>query len=276
MNARLEARVVNILLYAALLSFIVFLLVPVASLIAFSFREGRYMVLPFDGWSLHWYTDLFRHPDFVQSAFHSAVVAIVVTVVGAAIGTAAALAWVRFDFRFKKLYQSFVIAPLLMPQIILGLILLLWFSVLGNWLDFSMSLATIIVGHVVYIVPFTLIVVSVQIHALDPAIEDAARDCGADDWTVYREITLPLIAPGILSAAIFAFLLSWGNFYITYSLAGTTRTLPTFIFSGIALGSSPLYAALATVTFLPGLLLVGLAEWLRRRTTGRLAASGRD
>ena len=266
MNSRLEARIADVLLYASVAFVILFFVIPVAALIGFSFRQGRYMVLPFDGWSLHWYGELFRHPDFGQAALHSAIVAVVVTIVGTGIGTAAALAWVRFDFRFKKIYQSFVIAPLLVPQIILGFILLLWFSVLGNWLDFSMNIVTIIIGHVVYIVPFTLIVVSVQIHALDPAVEDAARDCGANDWTVYREITLPLIAPGILSAAIFAFLLSWGNFYITYSLSGTTRTLPTFIFSGIALGSSPLYAAVATVTFLPGLLLVGLAEWLRRRT----------
>lgn len=266
MASRLEARIANFILYGSVAFLILFFSVPLVTLIVFSFREGRYMVLPFDGWSLRWYGELFRHPDFMLSALHSAIVAVVVAIVSTAIGTAAALAWVRLEFAFKRGFQAFVITPLLMPQIILGFILLLWFSVLGNWLDFSMSLATIIIGHIVYIVPFTLIVVSVQIYLLEPSVEDAARDCGASEWTVFREVTFPLLAPGIASASIFAFLLSWGNFYITYSLAGTTRTLPTFIFSGVALGSSPLYAALATVTFVPGIILVGFAEWMRLRS----------
>lgn len=267
MSARLEGRLVNIVLYGSVAGVLLFFFIPVLTLIGFSFRQGRYMVLPFDGWTVGWYSKLFSHPDFVEAAVNSAIIAIVVTAISTLIGTAAAIVWSRFRFKLKWLFQGLSVAPILMPQIILGMILLLWFSVLGNWFHFSMSLATIIIGQLVYIVPFALIVISVQIHALDPSLEDAASDCGADRWTVYREITLPLIAPGIVSATIFSFLLSWGNFYITYSLSGTTRTLPTFIFSGIALGSSPLYAALGTVTFIPGLLLVGLAEWIRRRNT---------
>ena len=98
-----------------------------------------------------------------------------------------------------------------------------------------------------------------------------ARDCGADTWQVYREVTLPIIWPGIFSAMIFVFLLSWGNFYLTYSLNGTERTLPTFIFSGIAVGSSPLYPALATVIFVPALVLVIVADTFRRRAARRSA-----
>ncbi|MCX7349012.1 MAG: ABC transporter permease subunit, partial [Alphaproteobacteria bacterium] len=110
-----------------------------------------------------------------------------------------------------------------------------------------------------------LVIVAVQVYNFDPVLEDAARDCGATTWEVYRHVTIPLLWPGIFSAAIFAFLLSWGNFYITYSLAGSTRTIPTFIFSGIAVGSSPLYPAIATVVFIPGILLVILANRFRIR-----------
>jgi spermidine/putrescine transport system permease protein len=109
-----------------------------------------------------------------------------------------------------------------------------------------------------------MVIVAVQVFNFDATVEDAARDCGAGTFEVYRYITIPLLWPGIFSAAIFAFLLSWGNFYLTYSLAGSTRTLPTFIFSGIAIGSSPLYPAIATVVFIPGILLVILANRLRR------------
>jgi spermidine/putrescine transport system permease protein len=86
---------------------------------------------------------------------------------------------------------------------------------------------------------------------------------------VFREITFPLLWPGILSAATFAFLLSWGNFYVSYSLAGTARTLPIFVYSGIAVGSSPIYPALATLNFIPALILVFLVDFLRRRALKR-------
>lgn len=269
MKARLESIAVEVLLYGSVAAVILFFLVPVATLIGFSFRLGRHMTLPFDGWSLNWYVALFEHPDFLEAAFNSAIIAGCVTVIGTVIGTAAALALGRRSFRLKWLFQSLSIAPILMPQFILGILMLLWFSILGNRFGFALNLATIIVGQLVYVTPFSVIVVWVQIHALDHELEDAAHDCGADRATVYRRVVLPLIAPGIISAAIFCFLLSWGNFYITYSLSGTTRTLPTFIFSGIALGSSPLYAALATVTFVPGIVMVGIAEWIRRRNPAR-------
>jgi spermidine/putrescine transport system permease protein len=265
MKARLESKVIEVILYGSVAAVMVFFIVPIITLIGFSFRLGRHMTLPFDGWSLQWYSALFNHPDFLEAALNSATIALFVTSISTAIGTAAALVWGRYRFQLKWLFQSLSVAPILMPQFILGILMLMWFSVLGNWLDFSLSLATIIVGQIVYITPFAVIVVWVQVHALDPELEDAARDCGADTKTVYQAVILPLIAPGIISAAIFCFLLSWGNFYITYSLSGTTRTLPTFIFAGIAMGSSPLYAALATVTFVPGIIMVGVAEWIRRR-----------
>ena len=130
----------------------------------------------------------------------------------------------------------------------------------------STGLVTAMIGHIVYIAPFVMVIVAVQVYNFDPSLEDAARDCGASSWQVYLHVTIPLLWPGIVSAAIFAFLLSWGNFYITYSLAGSTRTIPTFIFSGIAIGSSPLYPAIATVVFVPGILLVMLGNRFRSGT----------
>ena len=265
MKHRLESLAVDVLLYGSVAALLLFFLVPVATLIVFSFRLGRHMTLPFDGWSLHWYTELFEHPDFVEAALNSATIALFVTVIGTVTGTAAALAWGRHTFRLKPVFQSLAIAPILIPQFILGILMLLWFSILGNALGFTLSMATVVIGHIVYITPFAVIAVWVQVQALDPELEDAARDCGANTTTVYRRVILPLLAPGIASAAIFCFLLSWGNFYLTYSLSGTTRTLPTFVFAGIAMGSSPLYAALATMTFVPGIVMVGIAEWIRRR-----------
>ena len=265
MTHRLQSRLIDWLLYGSVGAVLIFFYIPIFTLIAFSFQQGRYLTLPFDGLSLKWYGDLFRNGSLATALWNSTLIAIVTTGIATLVGTLAAIAAVRYRFRGRGLFQGLSGAPLAFPQLLLGIVLLLWFSVLGKWLDFNTGIVTAMIGHIVYIAPFALVIVAVQVFNFDATLEDAARDCGATDWEVYRYVTIPLLWPGIFSAGIFAFLLSWGNFYLTYSLAGSTRTLPTFVFSGIAVGSSPLYPAIATMVFIPGLLLVILAERLRRR-----------
>ncbi|MCF8482096.1 MAG: ABC transporter permease [Rhodospirillum sp.] len=269
MDHRTESRIADVILYGSVAAMLVFFYIPILTLVAFSFTDSRFLSFPIEDFSLRWYGALFENRDFLPALGNSALVAAVSTLLSTILGTAAALAWMRFRFRFQRVFQAVTFAPLLFPQLLLGVVMLLWFSVLGNWLDFSPGLVTVILGHGVYIIPFTLVIVAVQIHGFDDTLEDAARDAGATRWQVFREITLPLLWPGIVSAAVFAFLLSWGNFYISYSLSGTARTLPTFVFSGIAVGSSPIYPALATLTFVPALLLVVAADGFRRHAAKR-------
>jgi spermidine/putrescine transport system permease protein len=265
LNARTEARLANLLLYGSTAAVLIFFYLPIFTLIAFSFQEGRYPTLPFEGVSLKWYAALFQNSSAGDALYNSTVIAVVATLFATVIGSAAAIVAVRYRFRFRIPFTGLSAAPLAFPQLLLGIVLLLWFSVLGRTFDFNTGVTTAIIGHVVYITPFAMVIVAVQVFNFDSTLEDAARDCGATTFEVYRYITLPLLWPGIFSAGIFAFLLSWGNFYLTYSLAGSTRTLPTFVFSGIATGSSPLYPAIATVVFIPGILLVILADRMRRK-----------
>lgn len=265
MNHRFESGLANVILYGSMVAVLVFFYVPIFTLIAFSFQEGRFLTLPFDGVSLKWYGALFQSGAALTALWNSTLIAVFATVFATAIGTMAAIVAVRYRFKGKRAFQGLAGAPLAFPQLLLGIVLLLWFSVLGRWFGFNTGIVTAIIGHIVYIAPFAMVIVAVQVYNFDPVLEDAARDCGASSWDVYRHVTIPLLWPGIFSAAIFAFLLSWGNFYITYSLAGSTRTIPTFIFSGIAVGSSPLYPAIATVVFIPGILLVILANRFRLR-----------
>lgn len=265
MNHRLEAWIADVILYGGMAAVLVFFYIPIFTLIAFSFQEGRFLTLPFEGISLRWYAELFRSGPALTALKHSTLIAVVAMIAATIIGTMSAIVAVRYRFRGRRIFLALTGAPLAFPQLLLGIVLLLWFSVLGRWLGFHTGIITAIIGHIVYITPFVMVIVAVQVHNFDPVLEDAARDCGASTLDVYRHVTIPLLWPGILSAAIFAFLLSWGNFYLTYSLAGSTRTLPTFIFSGIAVGSSPLYPAIATVVFIPGILLVILANRLRLR-----------
>jgi spermidine/putrescine transport system permease protein len=266
---RLKDRVVDVFLVGTMALLILFFYVPILTLVVFSFTDSRVLTFPIEGFSLEWYGELFRKPDFLPAVANSAIVAAISTVFATVLGSAGAVAWIRYRFRFQNVFRAVSFLPLLFPQLLLGVVMLLWFSVLGNWLGFSTGLATVIIGHIVYITPFALVIVAVQVYGFDETLEDAARDAGATGWEVFREITFPLLWPGILSAATFAFLLSWGNFYVSYSLAGTARTLPIFVYSGIAVGSSPIYPALATLNFIPALILVFLVDFLRRRALKR-------
>ena len=266
---RLKDRLVDIFLVGTTTLLILFFYVPILTLVVFSFTDSRVLTFPIAGFSLEWYGELFRKPDFLPAVANSAIVAAVSTIFATVLGSAGAVAWIRYRFRFQNLFRTISFLPLLFPQLLLGVVMLLWFSVLGNWLGFSTGLVTVAIGHIVYITPFALVIVAVQVYGFDETLEDAARDAGATGWEVFREITFPLLWPGILSAATFAFLLSWGNFYVSYSLAGTARTLPIFVYSGIAVGSSPIYPALATLDFIPALVLVFLVDFLRRRALRR-------
>ena len=267
---RFETHLANVILYGSVIATLVFFYIPIVTLVAFSLTESRFLTFPIEGFSLKWYSALFAEKNFLPALWGSLKLSFVVTILSTILGAAAAVAWMRFKFRFQRSFQVLAFTPLLFPQLMLGVVMLLWFSVLGNFFDFSMALWSAVFGHVVYITPFALIIIAVQIHGFDDTLEDAARDSGCSNWEVLREITIPILWPGIFSAGIFAFLLSWGNFYLTYSLAGTSRTLPTFVFSGIANGSSPIFPALATLTFIPALILVGLADFFRRRAAERL------
>lgn len=276
MSERTRSLLLDSALVGTVALLILFFYVPIVTLVAFSFTSSRVLTFPIEGFSLEWYGALFDKQDFLPAVGNSALVAVVATLFSTLLGTAGAIAWIRYRFRFQTLFRLVTFAPLLFPQLLLGVVMLLWFSVLGTWLGFSTGIVTVMIGHVVYITPFALVIVAVQVYGFDETLEDAARDAGANGWQVFREVTFPLLWPGIFSAATFAFLLSWGNFYVSYSLAGTARTLPVFVYSGIAVGSSPIYPALATLNFVPALALVALAELMRRRALKRqrLAAAG--
>lgn len=260
-----ERRLSSAALYGSVAAVLLLFYIPIITLMVFSFRLGRYLVLPFDGLTLDWYRSLLGNADFQESAWNSFLIASAATAIATVCGTLLAIGLMRFRFRFRGALATLNLTPALFPQLLLGIVLLLWFVVLGNWLDFSLGFYTTVAGHVVYVTPFATIVVAVRLAALDHQLDDAARDCGASTWEVYRYVTLPLLWPGIFSAAIFCFLLSWSNFYLSFNLAGTTSMLPTFVYAGLAFNSSPAYPAIATIFFVPMVILVILAETLRRR-----------
>ncbi|MBN9073341.1 MAG: ABC transporter permease [Rhizobiales bacterium] len=270
---RLQNRIIDWALVGGTLAFILFLYVPILTLVLFSFADSRVLTFPIEGMTLHWYAQLFQNPNFYNALKSSLILALITMILSTILGTGSALAWMRLNFPFKRALQALSFLPILFPQLLLGVMMLLWFSVLRNFIAVPMGMITLVIGHVIYATPFVLVVVSVQVHGFDAAIEDAARDAGASEWQVLTRITLPILRPAIVAGMILAFLLSWGNFYLSYSLNGSSQTLPIFIFSGIAVGSSPIYPAIATLNFLAALVLVVIAEKMRRKATRRLAGT---
>lgn len=239
---------------------VLFLYAPIVIVVLFSFEQGAFSTLPWNGFTLEWYRALLDDSAALSSIYNSAIVAVVVTVVGTILGTLGAVALVRNDFRFKQGYRALVIAPMTVPGLILGIALALTFS----YLNIGRSLQTIMIGQLVFVTPFVLVTVSARLRGYDPTLEEAARDLGAGKLTVYKRITLPLMAPGIISGALFAFTLSWDDFLIAFFTSGAQDTLPVYIFSTIQRAQSPIINAISTLALLVSIVLIGASLLLRK------------
>ena len=156
-SERLKNALVDTFLVGTVALLILFFYVPILTLVAFSFTGSRVLTFPIEGFSLQWYGELFRKPDFLPAVANSAIVAAISTIFATILGSAGAVAWIRYRFRFQNTFRVISFLPLLFPQLLLGVVMLLWFSVLGNWLGFSTGLTTVIIGHIVYITPFALV-----------------------------------------------------------------------------------------------------------------------
>jgi spermidine/putrescine transport system permease protein len=191
-------------------------------------------------------------------------IALCVMVVAVIIGFFGALAFARYDWKGRSFFQKAVLLPIFFPQSVLGLALLLWFNALGM----NLTWKTAVFAHLVWIIPVVTLVISIQVYSFDPALEEAAFDLGANRWQVFREVTLPILLPGIVSGSLFAFLLSWGNFPLSLYTTGADTTIPEYLYAKMVAGYTPGVPVLGTVsTFGAAILLLGGygAVVLRRR-----------
>jgi spermidine/putrescine transport system permease protein len=245
---------------------LVVLYLPLVAVGFASVSKARYLSFPVKRYSGGWMTEAVTSPTVHQIVLTSLKIAVAVTVLSVIFGFFGALAFARFQWRFRGLFQKAILLPIFFPQTVLGLALLIWFSAIGV----TPSWKTAVVAHLVWIAPITTLIIAIRAYGFDPALEEAARDMGASTLTVMREVTLPLLMPGIVSAGLFAFLLSWGNFPLSLFTSGVDATLPKWLYSRMVSGFTPQIPALgvlsvagSTVLVLAGLILV---RWLRRRT----------
>jgi spermidine/putrescine transport system permease protein len=238
------ARATRALIWVWTLAIVVFLYLPSVCGLLASLGTSRYFTFPIAKWGLAWYDKTFASIEIRQLLGTSLTIALMVTIIAVVIGFFGALAFARFNWTGRSLYQKIVLLPIFFPQSVLGLALLLWFNAIG--LDLSWK--TAVFAHLIWVVPVVTLVISIQVYSFDPALEEAAFDLGASRWQVLKEVTLPVLWPGLFSGALFAFLLSWGNFPLSLFTTGADTTVPEYLYAKMVAGYTPGVPVLGTVS----------------------------
>lgn len=234
-------------LLVAVVAAVVFLLqLPVVVLVLYSFNASRYAA-GWTGFTLHWYVRLLERPDILRALRLSLTVALLSTVVATALGTLIALALARRPFRGQRLVEGGLYLPIVTPEIVAGIALLILFAALRV----PLGVGTVIVAHIAFSVPFVAVVVLARLHGMDRSLEEAALVLGADEATAFRRVTLPLLAPGVLAGALLALTLSLDDFVITFFVAGPgSTTLPVLVYSMVRRGIEPTINAVSALLVL--------------------------
>jgi putrescine transport system permease protein len=261
---------------SALVLGLVFLYVPIVSMMVFSFNNSR-LVTVWDAAhspTLKWYKALFSNEQILGAAFLSIRIALMSATAAVVLGTLAGMALARFGpFRGRLLLAGMTTAPIVMPEVITGLSLLLLFVAMGQLIGWprGAGAVTITLAHITFCMAYVTVVVQSRLAGFDESLEEAAMDLGARPLTVFGRITLPLILPAIASGWLLAFTLSWDDLVITQFVAGPgSSTLPMVIFSKVRFGVTPDVNALATILVL--IVATGIAfstVWMRYREQRR-------
>ena len=224
----------------------IFLFLPIFVLVLFSFNTSELNII-FEGFTLHWYKDLFANRSLLEALFNTLVVAGISTVVSTIIGTISAYGIYKYDFKGKALLNELLYIPVVIPEIVLGIALLSVYTLM----KLELGMFTLILAHISFSIPFVIISVRSVLSSMDPNLEKAASDLGADDMTTFFKIILPSLLPGVMSGAQLAFSLSLDDVVISYFTAGPgSNTLPLHIYSIIKTGVTPDVNALITLMLL--------------------------
>ena len=243
-----------------------FLYIPILSLIVYSFNESK-LVTVWSGFSFKWYGELFADAGIMGAAWVSIRIAFFTACASVVLATVAAMVMTRFrKFRGKTLFGALITAPLVMPEVITGLSILLLFVSIGM----ARGMTTIWIAHVTFCMSFVAVVVSSRLGELDKSIEEAAMDLGANRLKVFFLITLPIIMPALISGWLLAFTLSIDDLVVASFVSGpSSTTLPMKVFSSVRLGLSPKINALATLMILTVSIAALIAWWLMARDERR-------
>ena len=237
-----------------------FFYLPIAVLIAYSFNTSR-LNLVWEGFTLKWYEQLANNAPLMRALKNSLVVASLTTLISVVVGTVGAWLLHRYRFRGSRAIQTLVGVPMMMPEIIMGISLLVFFATIGMKLGF----ATVVIAHVTFCFPFVLVAVQARLAGLDPALEEAALDLGATPLRAFWSVTVPCLRPAILSGALMAFTLSMDEVIVTYFTASpASTTLPLRVFGMAKIGLNPMLNALSALFVLFAVAFVLFSHHLKK------------
>ena len=246
--------------------YLAFIYFPVLVIPLFSFNDSIYIAFPLQGFTLQWYENLLTNsPGLIEALGNSVRVAAIVSFVSTAFGLLAAKAVTRYHMPGKGVIVSFIMTPLVIPGIVVGIALL----VLINNAGIKLSLFSIGLGHMLICVPFSMLVLISRLEGFDKGFEEAALDLGENPWGVFWRVTFPLCLPGIIASMLLTFTISFDEFILAFFLSGSDVTLPVYIWSQLRFPNRlPSVLALGTMILMVSIVFVILAEWLRRRGGG--------
>ena len=243
--------------------FFVFLYMPIVVLIIYSFNANR-MVMSWGGFGFDWYLKAFQNDDIQQAVWNSLIVATVSTIVATAIATMGALVLARGgSFRGKTISLGLITLPLMVPEIVTAVAVLIFFSAI----HLNLGLGNVIIAHITFCIPFAFMPIRARLEGMDTSLEQAARDLYASPWEAFRFVTVPLLMPGIVAGAMLSFVISMDDFIITLMVGGAgSTTLPVYIYSMIRRGLTPEINAVSTLLLLVSIAIV-TAYWILSKKT---------
>jgi len=241
-------------LYAVAGGLLVFLWIPLLVMVALSFMVNTSTLFPFKGVTLANYVATFADASLMRALLHSIEIATIAALIATVLGVLASFALARYDFPYKELYRTLGILPMVIPGVIMGIALLIYFRSL---LSVTPGFWTVVVTHSVYGFPFVLLLVTARLYTFDRSLEEAARDLGADPLTTFRDVTFPILAPAIGAGFLFAWIRSFEDFIRAFFVKGTMNVLTTSMFSMIKYGTAPKMNAISSfIVFVIAVALV--------------------
>jgi len=246
-----------------------FLYAPIVVVILFSFNDNPHGA-SWTGFTAHWYMKLVRNPDILQAFKNTLWLGGISTFISTILGTLLGIGLNRYNFRGKRWLTSSLYFPVAIPDIIMAVALMLFYGIARQMSGvFDLGMTTMILGHITFQIPFVAIVVRARLSGLDPALEEAAQDLGANAWQIFWRINLPLLTPGILAGALLAFTLSLDDFIVSFFTTGPgATTLPIYIYSSVKRGITPEINAVSSLMIVASISLVLLLTLLDKKSLG--------
>jgi spermidine/putrescine transport system permease protein len=239
---------------------LLFLYLPIAVLVAYSFNASRLNIV-WEGFTFSWYRAVWDNAPLLQAARNSLVIASVTTVLSVVLGTMGAWLLHRYRFRAARSIETLAAIPMVTPEILMGISLLVFFATITVPLGFT----TVIVGHVTFSFPFVLVAVQARLRGLDPALEEAALDLGATPWQAFWLVIVPCLRPAIVAGVLMAFTLSWDELIVTFFTAdAASATLPLRVFGMAKVGLNPMLNALSAIFVIATVAFVAFSAYVRR------------